>query len=181
MNHLLYIIGVPGSGKSSLVAELVKGRKRMVQTKPFVHTVYEDGLVQLGREREGRSGTDALSMSAQPNVLAALETGVWPRVLGEGDRLTNRKFFEAAREAGYRVDVVLLDTPMDVAAFRRGARGSEQSESWLKGRETKIEGLRGLATLTLNGNLPVAALARQLASHPVLSCEPTERTRNADD
>lgn len=166
--HLLYIIGVPGSGKSTLVAELVKGRASWVESKPFVHTLYEDGLIQLGREREGRSGTDALSMSAQPNVVAALETGMWPRVIGEGDRLTNGKFFEAAREAGYRVDVVLLDAPPDVAAFRRGERGSTQSDSWLKGRETKIEGLRGMASLTLNAELPVTALARMLANHPVL-------------
>lgn len=166
--NLLYIIGVPGSGKSTLAAELVKGRRRRVEDVPFVHTVYEDGLIQLGRERLGRSGTDALSMSVQPHVVAALETGMWPRVLGEGDRLTNRKFFEAAREAGYRVDVVLLDAPPDLAAQRREGRGSEQSESWLKGRETKIAGLRGLATITLNGSLPVEALARQLASHPVL-------------
>lgn len=169
--NLLYIIGIPGSGKSTLAAELVKGRRRRVRDVPFVHTVYEDGLIQLGRERLGRSGTDALSMSIQPNVLAALEAAKWPRVLGEGDRLTNRKFFEAAREQGYRVDVVLLDTPRDVAAERRSARGSEQSESWLKGRETKIDGLRELATIVLNGNTPAPALARSLANHPVLAVE----------
>lgn len=166
--NLLYIIGIPGSGKSTLAAELVKGRRRRVRDVPFVHTVYEDGLIQLGRERTGRSGTDALSMSIQPNVLAALEAAKWPRVLGEGDRLTNRKFFEAAREQGYRVDVVLLDTPPELAAERREARGSEQSESWLKGRETKIDGLRDLATIVLNGSQEPHVLARQLASHPVV-------------
>lgn len=168
MNHLLYIIGIPGSGKSTLAAELVKGRRRRIEDVPFVHTVYEDGLIQLGRERLGRSGTDALSMSVQPNVLAALETGAWPRVLGEGDRLTNRKFFEAAREAGYRVDVALLDTPPELAAERRGDRGSEQSESWVKGRETKIDRLRDMAQIVLDGRMEPHVLARAIAAHPVV-------------
>lgn len=165
--QLLYIIGVPGAGKSAVTAELVRGRRRRVRTEPFAHTVYEDGLVQLGREREGHSGTDALSMSVQPQAIAALEAQVWARVLGEGDRLANAAFFAAARAAGYHVEVVLIDTPEPVAAERRAARGTNQDPAWLKGRITKVEGLVDEVTMWLDGTKPVDQIAALLMSTKV--------------
>ena len=166
--HMLYLIGVPGSGKSTLAAELVRGRRRRVRTVPFAHTVYDGGLVQLGRERAAFSGTDALSMSVQPKAQAALATGVWQRVLGEGDRLANGSFFQAVRDIGYQLDVALLDVPEELAAERRAERGSDQSEQWLRGRRSKVEGLREWVTITLDGTWPVEHSAAVLADHPAL-------------
>lgn len=172
MNYaLLYLIGIPGCGKSAVMAELVRGRRRRVIQQPFVHTEYEDGLVQLGRERKESSGTDVLAMNVQPRVFAMLETGYWPRVVGEGDRLANQRFFEQTRARGYALDVVLLDCPPEVAAERRAGRGSEQDEKWLRGRVTKVENLRPLATAVLDARLPVEQLARALSTHPVLTGE----------
>lgn len=166
--NLLYIIGTQGVGKSALVAELVKGKKRRVVPKPFVHTVYEGGLVQLGRERaNGFSGTDALSMSVSPSAIAALESGAWPRVLAEGDRLAHPKFFDAAKSAGYNVDVVLLTAPQFVLTKRRQERGSNQKESWVQGRVTKIERLDSYVTIRLDATAPVTGLAKELQNHPV--------------
>lgn len=166
--HLLYVIGVPGSGKTTLVRELVLGRRRRVIPAPFAHTVYEGGLVQLGRDRETHGGTDALSMSVQPKVVAALEAGAWERVLAEGDRLANVGFFEAARAAGYSVDIALLDVPLGTAADRRGERGTDQDERWLRGRVSKVENLREHANLVLPGERSPAELAAMLAMHPVV-------------
>jgi hypothetical protein len=166
--HLLYIIGVPGSGKTTLARELVLGRRRRVIKEPFAHTIYEDGLVQLGRDREGHGGTDALSMSVQPHVIDALEIAGWPAVLGEGDRLTNRAFFEAVRHVGYHLDVVLLSVPNELAAVRRVQRGSTQDERWLRGRERKVDNLRDMATIVLDGARPAAELVGQLKDHPVI-------------
>lgn len=170
--NLLYLIGVPGSGKSTLAARLVQGRRRRVRDHPFVHTVYDGGLIQLGRERTAFSGTDVLSFSAQPKVVAALETGMWPKILGEGDRLANASFFGAAARAGYILDVVLVDIPDAVAAERRGTRGSDQNATWLKGRRTKIEGLRRYVALTLDGTRPVDELAAELTTHEILRMTP---------
>src|ERR1700757_2983373 len=104
--NLLYLIGEPGVGKTALMAELVKGRSRRVRTQPFAHTVYEGGLVQLGRERSnGYGGTDSLSMSVSPLAIAALENHIWPKIVGEGDRLAHGKFFDAAKEYGYDLEV----------------------------------------------------------------------------
>lgn len=164
---LLYVIGVPGSGKSTLVRELVKGRRRRVYTEPFAHTLYEDGLVQLGRDRDGHGGTDALGMSVQPQAVAALAAHVWPRVIAEGDRLANAKFFGEVAAVGYRLTVVELEVPPEVAAARCVARGSHQDEKWMRGRATKIEHLRPCVNVVLNGTLPVESLARTLADHAV--------------
>lgn len=166
--NLLYIIGVPGSGKTTLVRELVLGRRRRVRTEPFAHTVYEDGLVQLGRDRAMHGGTDALSMSVQPKVLAALQARTWDRVLAEGDRLANVSFLTGARDAGYTVDVALLDVTPELAAERRGQRGTDQDERWLRGRHSKVENLRPLATIVLDGSWSPMLLAAALADHPVI-------------
>ncbi len=168
MKQLLYIIGQPGVGKSALMAELVKGQRRRVITKPFAHTTYEDGLVQLGRERaNGFSGTDALSLSVQPQVIKALKDHVWSRVVGEGDRLANGKFFTAAQEAGYSLEVILLEASQFVLNHRRKERGSNQDPVWLKGRASKVQNLKTWVTLTLDATLPVTELADQLKGHPV--------------
>jgi len=164
---LLYIIGIPGAGKSELAGALVRGRRRRVQHLPVLHTVYEDGLVQLGRERFRFSGTDAMSMSVAPRVVEVLKTGVWDRVLGEGDRLTTRGFFDAAATAGYAVDVALVDTPPELAAERRASRGSDQNDAWLRGRATKIRNLREYVTIVLDGRKPVNELVTDLRYHRV--------------
>jgi len=167
--NLLYIIGEPGVGKSTLMAELVKGRRRRLMTKPFAHTVYEGGLVQLGRERStGFSGTDALSMSVSPQAIAALESGAWPRVLGEGDRLAHAKFFDAAKAAGYDLEVILLEAPKFVLTKRRQARGSNQDPTWLQGRATKVQNVaEKYATMAIDATLPVAMIAALLKEHPI--------------
>lgn len=166
--HLLYIIGVPGSGKTTLMRQLVLGRRRRVIAKPFAHTMYADGLVQLGRDREQFGGTDALSMSVQPQVVAALEAQAWPRVVAEGDRLANPSFFAAARNAGYEVDVALLDAAPELAAERRAERGSDQSDSWLRGRASKVDNLRDHVTIFLDAGRSSQENAALLVDHPVV-------------
>lgn len=167
--NLLYLIGEPGVGKSTLMAELVKGKRRRVMTKPFAHTVYEDGLVQLGRERSnGFSGTDALSMSVSPLAITTLQSGAWPRIVGEGDRLAHAKFFDGVLAAGYALEVVLLEAPSFVLKHRRRERGSNQDASWLAGRATKVRNVADkYTTTTLDATLPVADLADLLRDYPV--------------
>lgn len=147
MKNLLYVIGQPGSGKTTLVAKLVENRDGYVYRKPFAHTYYEIGggkpaVVALGEKRGAFSGTDTLAMSVLPKVVSQMEIDPWPLVLGEGDRLATMKFFEAARRNGYAVTVVYLDTPDGLASERREQRQREhgtkpQDPTWVKGRISK--------------------------------------------
>lgn len=161
--HLCYIIGEPGTGKTTLAEYLTEGLSFEETDHPVPFRRYDCGVVELGRRRPGGfSGTDALAMNIQPAVVAFLE-GVRPRLLfAEGDRLANDKFFAAAEAMGYVLSVYQLWGPK-VAETQRSARGSQQDPSWLAGRATKVKGLRQRWNgLVLPAGAPLAELAARM-------------------
>lgn len=175
VNQLLYLIGQPGAGKSTLFSKLGLPKGRALKT-PFLHTVYPSGLIQLGGLRETFSGTDTLPMDVQPKVIQWLKLSADDaRVIAEGDRLANDLFFRAARSYGWELTAVYLCTPDNVAAQRRAERGSTQNLSWIKGRSTKVANLAKFwcsPQWTLDGGLPVERLAKQLLQHPIFKVQP---------
>lgn len=177
--NLDYLVGVPGAGKSTLVEAVTAGVPRKAATLASVPVVvYDGGMVELGRRRDSFSGTDALSMSIQPKAINLLTIlagadAAWHRLFGEGDRLANLNFLLAAREAGWHVTLLHLDVPEEVAAERRRERGSKQTETWLKGRRTKVARLVtnaravGFDVRTIDGTPQVSDIAATLDA-PVL-------------
>jgi energy-coupling factor transporter ATP-binding protein EcfA2 len=127
MGKLLYIVGAPGSGKSTLVASLLEGLRHVQLREPFAHVVYENGWVQLGELRERYAGTDALPYDAAPGVLAWLLRAqhVYPLIVGEGSRLGTDHFFEACRKAGIDATVLHLKAPEGLSRARIAARAVE--------------------------------------------------------
>lgn len=168
--HLIYVIGIPGAGKTSAVNAAVDRLNIApdVRTVPIPHVRYGD-VWYLGKRREPMGGTDALSMSIQPQVVTWLSDMTQahaerPRVLiGEGDRLANAKFFDAARACGHRVTIVNLDCPPPVARQRAAARGSDQNVAWWNGRVTKVANLvNSRRTLDLDATDPPELIAAHL-------------------
>ena len=139
---LTYVIGIPGSGKSSAVdAALKDATITKAETEPFKYIRYADGI-QLGEMRDGRSGTDALPYNVQPTVVSFMAKDLTVNhsqgaVVGEGDRLANTNFFRQLIYAGWEVDLVLIHVPVEVARRRCFKRRSTQAESWWQGRVTK--------------------------------------------
>lgn len=141
--RIVYFIGVPGSGKTTLMREVMAPFYGIQHAKPFAHIEYQhptERVVQVGKERGTFSGTDALSMGVQPKVVEWLKTCDYDTILAEGDRLATDSFFHAASEVGGLMLFVLACSEA-TAQERRAARGSNQNETWLKGRVTKVQRL----------------------------------------
>lgn len=146
---MLYIIGVPGIGKTTIVDRLLKGVEGDVNSVPYVSwTHYSYSCAQLGYRREHFGGTDALGMAAQKHVIALLDewrhNSRYRYILAEGDRLANKKFFEACIYMDINLTVAALVND-ELAEKRREKRaaelGKEQNERWIGSRHTKVQNL----------------------------------------
>lgn len=149
---VVYLLGGPGAGKSSLMRELVAHTKGKVpRAMPFPHVIWAGGGAHLGYTNGFFPGTDGLSMNIQPKAVDWLLGPAGPEfVLAEGDRLGNEKFFRTLIDAGVHLFLIEVATPPEVAALRRAERARRisatteaklQDASWVKGRETKVERL----------------------------------------
>ena len=160
--QLIYLVGQPGSGKSTLMVKLTAQFDRHsiapAEHYPVAHDVLTDkktGAVvaaEIGKQRELFSGTDALASSVIDKAAPWVASQPYPLVLAEGARLANKRFLEAAMAGGYHVTLVLLDHP-DAEKWRAKRSkeiGKVQNEGWVKGR---LSASRNLATWAVNSKL----------------------------
>lgn len=152
MPKLVYIIGEPGTGKSTLFKRAAQSMGLSIPSEPSkmgLVTYYElERLVALGSysvDRGGYGGTDALPMNVMPAALKFLEftSQRWPEkhLFAEGDRLATAKFFQEAELMGYELKVFCLKANQRTLDNRYDERKSNQSRSFLKSRRTKCNGL----------------------------------------
>lgn len=163
---IVAIGGEPGAGKSTLALALLRnillrrGRREnfkagLVSGMVFYpeNDNYRNGskLYIIGDYSDPKAicpGTDKLSMGVLPefrgwlNGLYQGEHGDQEHIVFfEGDRLFNASLFHwCQHEARGRIslDISVLSPSKQTAARRLAARGSNQSETFLKGRATKI-------------------------------------------
>jgi len=157
MKGVVYVIGYPGSGKTTAIGKAITAPVVAEHAKPFKHIVYDDGVVQLGANRAMFSGTDALPMNVQPSVLAwfrrASEVMTSERgqslygeklIIGEGDRLGNNSFFQTLDYLGVPLRIVLIDVTPLQARYRTWLRGHDFDGRFWAGRITKVDNLKRL-------------------------------------
>lgn len=143
---LIAVGGSPGTGKTTLFRKFMEGKKWIdCQPAKLVNAMYNEelDLYILGKYEEGETfaGTDRLSMAVQPAIQEWIQTHNC-NVLFEGDRIFNQSFLEFAMGLpNTDLQVVFLSAPKVVLEQRYKDRGSDQSEQFLRGRETKYSNL----------------------------------------
>ena len=143
MRKILAVGGVPGTGKTSLFRKFIALHEwEKVEPIKLLSALYckELDLYMFGKYEEGEifAGTDKLSMSCQTNVTEFVKNST-SNIIFEGDRLTNTKFYTMLMELPEtELKVIILEVNQTTLNQRYKDRGSEQSETFLRGRETKI-------------------------------------------
>jgi hypothetical protein len=144
INHLLYLTGPPGVGKSTVARELTAGWDRTVlRHVPVPHSRLSHPAsgrvlgVELGVPRDQFPGTDALAMDIGPRALQFLSTQLTPFAFGEGSRLATQPFIGGLARAGVAVTLVRLAADEELLTQRWEARGARQNPSWRKGAGTR--------------------------------------------
>lgn len=164
---IIYLIGQPGSGKSTLTKNFLTSQCTLQETRtePFKHELYDyrgTTILSLGIQNSKTfGGTDVLPFTVITQIKEWLPT-VPPDtiIVGEGDRLANEKFFEEAKKCG-DLCVVWLKTTDDVASERRRKRSEMkgkklQNEAWIKGRITKTKRIASsYDPVVIDGQLPL--------------------------
>lgn len=145
MRKLIAVGGSPGTGKTTLFRKFMeKYEWEKVEPKKLLPALYckELDLYILGKYEDGETfaGTDKLSMAVQP-VATEFVKETTSNVLFEGDRIFNQSFLEMCMGLPVDLQVVFLKAPKEVLQQRYADRGSDQSEQFLKGRETKYSNL----------------------------------------
>jgi len=148
MNTVLWMVGEPGIGKTSAARELLPKELQLIAKPKWT---LEAGTGQATSARVCAAGhyTGALFDGADTvpynGAKEALE--FWRERLShheltlfDGDRFSNKtavEFFKGLRNPPRLVCVLFDAADEDLAAGRRKQRGSNQNESWVRGRTTK--------------------------------------------
>lgn len=146
MRKLVAVGGQPGTGKTTLFRKFMENHTwQRVEPKKMLPALYckELDLYVLGKYEDGETfaGTDRLSMAVQP-IAQCFVTETKSNILFEGDRIFNQSFLEFSMKLpDTDLQVVYLKAPKDILQARYKERGSDQSEQFLKGRETKYSNI----------------------------------------
>ena len=146
VRKIIAVGGQPGTGKTTLFRKFMDGR-HWIETNPadLVYAMYNEelDLYILGKYQEGETfaGTDRLSMAVQPKLQEWIAKNNC-NILFEGDRVFNQSFLEFAMNLpDTELEVIYLKTDKAILEQRYQDRGSDQSEKFLKGRETKYNNI----------------------------------------
>lgn len=162
------IAGAPGSGKTTLMKRVyeIMGRPQL----------FKFGLLR-GHLSESKNvvipgiynipgtfiGTDKLSMAVKPDFMKFAAMMKHDFIL-EGDRLVSEATLKELNDLGYELNVIVLDPPEKELKARRLKRGSNQNPTWLKGRESKVNKIKGSFDCDIREDWSIEELANLIVN-----------------
>ena len=147
---MVYMIGMPGTGKSTIMKEFMRQFQELTlstgsqweRERPAdlldTHKMGDVRVLGIYEDGEVFCGTDKLSMAVPPHAVEWAKSNPNETVFGEGDRLTNRKFFEAW---GDNLTIIELTTSPEERCRRYKQRGSNQSDKFIQTVATKCKNI----------------------------------------
>jgi len=142
--RIFYIIGVPGTGKSTVMKELMSRfdgweQERVVELLDTHVSGHVRILGKYSDDGEGTfDGTDRLSMAVPPRAVDWISTRPNEFIVGEGDRLNNKTFFQCCQP---HLTIIHLKVSDAERKRRYEQRGSDQSEKFIKTTQTKCQNI----------------------------------------
>jgi len=152
---VILIGGYPGSGKSFVVKKLIKLLREKIKGDDFqllqkysmdymLKRAKDRDIIVMGLydERQKFPGTDRFGMNVQPlfEQFVREQKDDNTVIVLEGDRLFNGKTISFLWSAGIPYNIVIVQADKNLVHERRQKR-SYQSETWRKGRETKVDNI----------------------------------------
>ena len=146
MITVLFVLGSPGAGKTTLVRGLFGGSHRniaerlsYIEKPKWTHMPH---MAAAGHYKGGTfDGADTVPYNGVQVALDYWEKHFITRELTvlDGDRFSYEKVKDWFLPRADRVCAVLLDANEESLTRRREERGSKQNPTWLKGRATKSQ------------------------------------------
>jgi hypothetical protein len=133
----LFVVGPPGVGKTTLIRRFVEPGSALISAPKWTIGAR---VCAAGHYTGAKfDGADTVPYNGVMTALAFWEERLQDRALTifDGDRFSYagvRAFF---RERNVPQLCIHLDAPANVLVARRAARGSNQNETWIKGRASK--------------------------------------------
>ncbi len=172
---VLYLVGAPGVGKTSLARALLRMQGPELPIGSFLvqkpkWTVAPHMCAAGHYQADDFDGADMVPYNGAQEALDYWAQELRPQhelTLLDGDRFSHEKALTWLMDRD-DVAVAHLTAPDDVHAARRALRGSDQNATWVKGRVTKASRFadiargKGCRTLTLDATTPTRAMLGEL-------------------
>lgn len=163
MSLILYVLGPPGVGKTTLVRSLLGPKTQTIGRPKW--TIGDHHIAAGHYTGETFDGGDTVAYNGARECLE-----YWNSTLREllestsltildGDRFSSNPSLDYLREKGATICGVHLQASADAIAARCAARGSNQNPSWMKGRVTKAKNFADrIGARDINADLPANAV-----------------------